>query len=231
MTDWYKIKRVLIWQGWVEKQIYPAGWKPWANTVAYYPLNSTTNFTDQSWNGYDLTNSWGSITTFNWVSCAYYSGSTSVYSQNTSITFWTTRTINFWVYVASNRQNPIVWTWAYSYWAYSTIVLWLTPNGYASISNYQNYWLDGTKNLSWGWVNMVWVVNWSDWKVYTNWQLELSWWYTLNSWSQLKIWWRLGGSGSEYFQWYVNEIILENKERTAQEISDYYNQTKSNYGL
>jgi len=24
MTDWYKIKKVLIWQGWEEKQIYPA---------------------------------------------------------------------------------------------------------------------------------------------------------------------------------------------------------------
>lgn len=23
MTDWYKIKRVLVWQGWVEKQIRP----------------------------------------------------------------------------------------------------------------------------------------------------------------------------------------------------------------
>jgi hypothetical protein len=29
----------------------------------------------------------------------------------------------------------------------------------------------------------------------------------------------------------MSELILESKDRTAQEISDYYNQTKGNYWL
>jgi len=230
MTDWYKIKRVLIWQGWVEKQIYPAGWKPWTNTIAYYPLKEDFNDHKWTWTSYNLTNNGWSITTFNWVPCAYYSGSTSVYSINTSISFWTTRTIVFWGYLLNTGTAPVVWTGIYSYNSLSTRAVWYWGSK-ASISNYQNYWMDGTSNVYWKWVNIVWISDWSKMELYVNWQLEASWSNTLYAWSQLKIWWRLWGMWSEYFTWYVNEIILEDKAWTTQEVLDYYNFTKSTYGL
>jgi len=48
---------------------------------------------------------------------------------------------------------------------------------------------------------------------------------------------RLGGEGNgstdgyHAGRWNLSELILEKKARSAQEISDYYNSTKSNYGL
>jgi len=224
---------VYIWTSGSLKNAYIGeykGWKPWANTVAYYPLTDDFNDHKWTWTAYNLTNSWWSITTYGWVKCAYYSWSTSVYSQNTSISFWTTRTIVFWGYLLNTGTAPVVWTWIYSYNSLSTRVVWYGGSK-SSISNYQNYWLNGTSNVYWKWVNIVWISDWSKMELYVNWQLEASWSNTLYAWSQLKIWWRLWGSWSEHFTWYVNEIILEDKARTAQEVQDYYNQTKSNYWL
>jgi hypothetical protein len=47
-----EVSAVYVW----DTQIYPAGWKPWANTLAYYPLETDTK--DYSWNNRNLTNSW-----------------------------------------------------------------------------------------------------------------------------------------------------------------------------
>lgn len=214
--------------GLVEKQIYPAAWwEPGANTVAYYPLKS--DFNDASWKWYNLTNNWGTITTLNWVSCAYYNWSS--YSGNDSISFWTTRTINAWLYHSSTSWGIVVQTWEYSYNAYKTRLLG-SGSWNIGLSNLQNYSIDTTSwNLNWKWVNAVWVADWDNMALYINWQLEASWSNTLYAWNKLRIWYRLWGSWSEYFTWYVNEIILEDKAWTAQEIQDYYNQTKWNYGL
>lgn len=45
MTDWYKIKRVLIWQNWVEKQIYPA------QTVQTFDFQNNWAL---GWTGYNI---------------------------------------------------------------------------------------------------------------------------------------------------------------------------------
>ena len=42
---------------------------------------------------------------------------------------------------------------------------------------------------------------------------------------------RPDGSVNWTFQWKVSEYIYEIDSWTAQEISDYFNQTKANYGI
>ena len=44
------------------------------------------------------------------------------------------------------------------------------------------------------------------------------------------------GSATEWwyyynFPWKFSNLIIEDKERTAQEVADYYNQTKGDYGI
>ena len=48
-------------------------WKPWANTVAYYPLKEDAN--DYSGNNRNGTASNVNFTTLNWIECAYFNNS------------------------------------------------------------------------------------------------------------------------------------------------------------
>ena len=235
MTDWYKIKRVLTWQGWVEKQIYPAGWEPNANTVAYYPL--TSDFSDASWNSRNLTNSWATITTQWWRACWYWNGSSyAEYSW-----YWltnTARTINVWCYCtqASNTQ------WVVHISTYSVIApswsLWVKFNLW-NTNVWPWDWTNAsaesvTANVTAWWHNIIVTQSWNTTKLYIDWSLI---WTISNYPSEANTpnWWSLWSkyysAHSEKLTWYLSAVILENKVRTAQEISDYYNLTKSTYGL
>ena len=67
---------------------------------------------------------------------------------------------------------------------------------------------------------------------YINWNLIHSQSYSnsATSWNLF-----LNGTGNYssnyYTSWRISELIIENKARTATEISNYYNWTKANYGL
>ena len=45
------------------------------------------------------------------------------------------------------------------------------------------------------------------------------------------IWWHQSWQSQFTFSWNISNVILETAERTAQEITDYYNQTKSLYWI
>ena len=231
MTDWYKIKRILTWQNWVEKQIYPAGWKPWSNTIAYYPLTSTTTVNDLSWNWYNLTNTSTTFWTYQWVSCASFNWSTS----KLTATIWTLpqwanpRTTSLWIYNTGVDWLSIMWYWANRtrYWCweytYGSSTEWYTLAAYYidefTHINTKNSWLLFTATYDWTYI-----------KTYINWEIKsTSSAYTLaTSWTNFEIW---SPYATNPFQGYASNAIIENKVRTAQEISDYYNLTKSNYGL
>ena len=207
---------------------YQEWWQPWANTVAYYPLKS--DFNDASWNGYNLYNSWGSITTFNGIDCAYYSGNSSVYSENSSVPVWETRTINFRSYLPEDRYDIVVFTWQ---WTYGRVWVGYTVDNSICVwamTDFEVYWMSWNTPIWWKWVNIVWVVEWYNVYLYINWELDTSGTRSVKSSSttRLRVW---GTGGNEWFKGYVNEVIFEDKARTAQEIADYYNQTKSDYGL
>ena len=231
MTDWYKIKRVLIWQNNQEKQIYPATWNPWANTVAYYPLTDDFNDHKWSWTLYNLTNNGWSLTTLSWVKCAYYNWSS--YSSNSSISFWSTRTLLAWCYLLWNWM--IAYTGTYNSSRYNLLALFSNNSWKLNVSDLQVTWFNTSSTYLNQWVLLAWIVDGqstSTMKMYINWSLynesSRNYWSTDTSW----LWvWRKYDINSDYLTWYISNLIIENKAWTAQEVLDYYNQTKSQYGL
>ena len=197
---------------------------PWANTVAYYPLTSTTTVNDQSGNNYNLTNT-GSVTfwTYKWVNCASFSGSNflkySLSYDKRAVTF------SWWgYYIRKNTNNE----WFVRWW----------PNFSAWIDN-------GSNRLNFWWISWPILTSDSNWghivttydggttaKLYYNWVLQ----GTNTSLSPQTWWWFTIGnaninSTTDYWKWWISEVIVENKVRTDQEIADYYNQTKSDYWI
>ena len=210
------------------------GWQPWANTVAYYTLD--TDFNDYSWNNRSLTNSWATITTVSWVNCAYYDGSS--YSQLDGYSLDNShRTINLWVKCTWWGYQWLVHIAPYSWDSGGS--LWIKFNNW-NTNVWPWDWANAsaesvTANVSaWNWHNIVVTQETSTTKLYVDWSLI----WTISDYpsqSQVPWWWALWSKyfslHSEKLTWYLSKVILENKVRTAQEISDYYNQTKWDYWI
>ena len=209
-------------------------WTPWANTIAYYPLTSVSTVNDMSGNWNHWTMSW--TITFGsalwWVDCWSFPWSSSTYINvpNSSDFATTTITYSFWIassQTSGNRWIIYKWPFTWNSWTYY-------------ITNYRNFWvsINGTETYTTmfysnnQWVYAVVTYDGSSMKIYKNWALNTSASTSYDiSWDSnpLKIWayW-----DSNYcFYGYMSEIIIENKVWTAEEISDYYNQTKSLYGI
>ena len=222
---WYKVKRILVGTN----QVRPYRYNPWSNTVAYYPLTSSTTVNDLSWNSRTLTNSW-SVTfwTYKWVDCAYFSWSnylynSSVYSNQNAIT------VSWWMYFIANSQySDNVFRWGNNLWPWVDRTNnnnfrcspWLSA--YIAISS-DTTWRHYAFTYSW----------WSTWtlKFYVNW--VLIWTYSSatppsSSWIAIS---RSYNNNEGYFKWWQSNIIVENKVRTDTEVLNYYNKSKSNYWL
>ena len=205
-------------------------WKPWANTIAYYPLR--TDFDDYSWNGRNL--SWDKyIVTVWWIDCAYYSSNRSYYtwySLNRTV-----RTISLWMNAYSSS-----WIWTLVHISKNRDV----HLGSLAI-NLQNWGIGVADNYSYAtwyytvqsdtWYQVVWTQEWNVVKLYVNWEFvwentsRPSEYVSPNGWCfgcQFDTSYK-----TNKYTGYLSEVILEDKARTAQEISDYYNLTKWNYGL
>lgn len=204
-------------------------WQPWANTIAYYPLD--TDFNDASGNWFNLTGSnWAIIWTLNWVSCLDLTASNSYVSWTVSwLPQWSSvRTNMLWIYGNASWQNP----W-YQYWTSSfnqaDVLFNLNPIGW---SQYWGSMMSSTYG-QWAWHHVAVVIKWtwSAWQeLYIDGQLATSWTMTVNTnWTTLYLG-RCTWDGT-YLDGYISKFIVENKVRTAQEVADYYNQTKWNYGL
>lgn len=218
------------------------GWHPWVNTVAYRPLNSTTTVNDKSGNSYNLTQTWGSFGTYNWVDCFYNGGDTTGYF-----------TLNSWANIPSGNADR-------------TMLLWVYPTGYST--SYIRYFLSYGERNNWkafrlyidtsckpcadvystaitGSANMS-TSSWSlltfsstgnTFNLYVNWTSVWSYTSTINTTAisssyPLRLMRTSSGTSSNYqVRGYISEVIIENKTRTAQEIATYYDQKKSNYWL
>ena len=230
----YKLKRIMMRPNGVEKQVRPTWWQPWANTVAYYPLD--IDFNDATTNERNLTNTWATITTFNWVSCAYYDGSSySRYNSSYSLPN-TWRTVSMWLYIPS--------AWGCACHVSNITSSGPRPAGLWIVWSSSNYgvvtWMSTyiEANYTWWprWINLICTQEWSIVKMYVDWQYSVqstsratTWsWYPAEWWM---IWWTNKPTPDNLFTWYISRVILEDKARTAQEVLDYYNLTKSNYWL
>lgn len=239
---------VYIYQSWTENSMqnaYIGEYRvPWSNTLAYYPLTSTSQWNDMkgSWTAYNLSYSTQAPTYWvnAWVDCANMTNAMLVnYSFNYQISNW--YTANLWFYMNSYTGGTLVWLDTFSspsQWQpndFSTVELSWRPNSAYWFWVYTNTWWD--KGItSWthtplsSWHNWVATYDWSNVKIYLDWELKATWSLTdTKTRTTIFLSWR--GANNNSLRWYMSEVILESKARTDTEVSDYYNQTKANYWL
>ena len=218
---WYKVKKIYQWSNLVRPK-----WKPWANTIAYYPLKENTN--DYSWNSRNLTNNWLTFWTYSGVTCASSSGNYAQLSLWTATTY-SNLTMSIWY--NATTTTPVREAFCFGGGG-GNLDIW--NNGvtyYASSSQHfdQTTWVTANQ-----WTNIIVTVNWSTWNIYKNWSLyttKTNWWNVVAN--SIAIWTNSDASypQNNRFYGYLSNAIIENKTRTAQEVSDYYNLTKWNYWL
>ena len=204
-------------------------WMPWANTLAYRPLNSTTTVNDTSWNNNNLTKS-GNVGFQVYadacnVDCAYAPWTL------TYTTFPASNTILFWSFVPTTTTGTIIPV-AQIGWN----VIQFNSSNKQIRYRYVNYsWWTGT----WDWFNcdihgkrvLMWYTrdttvpnitffikgSWIDsTETYTSYPIINA--YTLTF-----------SNGS--YNTYLSAALAEDKTRTAQEVTDYYNRTKWLYWI
>lgn len=242
---WYKLKKIYIWTNQVRPSWW-GGWQPWANTLAYWTLDDTLN--DSSWNNRNLTMSW-SLSFVNDTSlcrkvlyCTWVQASNN-YVYASSISWVSTITIHIWnksLISFSNYRNLFTTSLDLNLWIrteessswYMNLIIW-NSNSYQifrvtlSDADHKKWHL-----LSVTFDNSNWELKW-----YINWELNVtgtSSYYNLSNWLKkfsLWVWYWTSEGVNRYFNGYIWEVILEDKVRTAQEITNYYNQTKWDYWL
>lgn len=237
-----EVTKVYLWT----TQVRPAwwgGWQPDANTIAWYPLDSTNTINDKSWNGYNLTNSWITFGTNWWVDCANMTSSVYAYSTNIPLPSWNNaRTISYWFY-----NTSVIGDTYYLGYGSQNYGQFFAPcvsgsnhwffMGYGSTSNYDYYTSLQLTTGSW-WLYTITMWDWYL-KFYYNWNLVDSVsWRTYNTTAvgstwKLTVWCRLStwAQPEKYINWYMSNLIFENAAWTAQEISDYYDLTKWDYWI
>ena len=210
------------------------GWQPWVNTLAYYQFN--WDLTDGSGNNYNLTNSWTTFTTLT-------SGKKVLSVEQASATYtwwpnlvWKDVTVSFWMADTASRSgysdrpyitldNSIV-TSTHSWQSqWNKIYVWVQWQ-----NNYDNAPVYNDVNV-WHHVVITFENSIKQLKEYVDNSLKTT--TTLTTWitdstTAIRIW----GTG---YMWQVHfmmwDCILEDKVRTAQEISDYYDLTKWDYWI
>lgn len=227
-------------------------WQPWANTLLWLPLNSTDLLADKSWNNRDTsTNSGMTLSTQQWVSCykvwttwGINLGTSAVSRIRPSTNEFT---FNLRIYV-DNTTSP---NRCYFEWAiYNQYRLYLgreynTKKPRFLVKKNNSDVMTVMNNAAWNnkWSLITFTIN--NWTVnfYIDWVLDShfpitwvdnNWFGTWTSTSEQWIWlfnirdWLSSWSAANC---YVSNCIMEDKSRTAQEISDYFNTIKADYWL
>lgn len=208
-------------------------WQPWVNTVAYYPLDNTNTVNDLSWNGYNLTNNWATFTTLNGVECVQTGSSKYLTSTTTVLPTWSaSRTISVWCNLTTNNSfNLIV-----GYWQSANdydCLLYVRNSTYTFYSD--SFYSSNSSATTWTRALYTVTYDWTTLRQYINWTKVKEDTATLNTTAVSASYpfavWIHNEYLSSAFNWYISNVIVENKTRTEQEIEDYYNHTKSNYWL
>lgn len=198
-------------------------WQPWANTIAYLPMK--TDLLDHSGTWTTATVSWTvSLESWHW----YFNGG-KIYGTLSSIP--TSYTISMWIKATSLPSHWETLSCIWQYNTYSNFWLWLNNTDkrvtYSRRDvNYPPWPIVDTTN----WYLVT--ITYGSWTV----ALYINWTYSTGttSFPTTALWtsdYIIADNTGANFYWYINDYILEDKVRTAQEISDYYNQTKANYWL
>lgn len=238
-----KVKKIYMRQNGVQKQIYPATWNPWSNTIAYYPLNWDVN--DYSGNNRNLTAynvTYDTLT--NGEQVAYFNWS-NAYAILTGLSLRISKwTQNVWIKKSRNNSGECftqVWAtgtndWGWRTYTYTTSTWAIWHNLYYNSSIFQ--WYNNTWIANWTWMNVVTVVS-NTWnKFYVNWQQVT---LTYSKWNTSTWFWtrtfntlvlsRHPWASADRCQWDISRWIIEDRAWTDAEILSYYNLTKWNYWL
>lgn len=217
-------------------------WQPWANTIAYYPL--ATDVDDASGNNLNLTNHW--ITFSDWYAILETTNQTSTQWPYASYSGWITwyKTISCWFYKTGTTN------WMLCIWHDDGSL----TNAYFQLRTQNPNWFSlstsGGGTFNGDITNNSYTINFNQRHLVTITQdvAQNSWagsgnltvyldgnlYGTVNRYMNRPLCWF--GSATEWwyyynFPWKSSNLIIEDKERTAQEVADYYNQTKWDYWL
>lgn len=217
-------KHIVMWEEWL----------PWENTLLYCPLED--DYEDHSWKKISITTQW--TTPLKDSSWYYLFGSWIFVTSNISSPTYCTLSV-WW---KSNINPDSTYRCLINHYyspssPYSISELFFTSGNYILMwwSNVVMTWIPAsnynTKNRN----HYLWTFDWTAMKFYMNWVLVSSASASsLTSWDKpFHIWWFQynNGTNTQYWSWYLSEVIYENKAWTADEITKYYNLTKANYGL
>ena len=188
---------------------------PWANTLAYFPL--AEDWLDKTGN-YTLSNTWTAQTLWRRFTAQASLNSTPSNPRTTSwwvkiasasASWWQCWVLGIgWSYICYGTDNSKVYN--------KSLYIYVNANYYYSINLIDNQWHHIV--LTNNWSNIIWYV---DWVAHSLWNPSIP-----NFWNNL-----VYCSWSNTIDVTLSEFIIENKQRTAQEILNYYNNTKSNYWL
>ena len=228
------------------KNFYRQWWQPDpSRTIFYYDFEQNLN---------DSSGNWNNITSSNWI---WYDNIGWQYVvQNNVTSNWylihpwfnslSDFTVSFWVYVVNpwSGRMPMLFGQQENVTPYKWITVWFWPDMYNSQwnTNSFSFMMDGsTYHYTWwktldSWYHVVFTrISWTC-KVYINNNKELE--YTDNtSFVNWPYRFLFNSNNDSSKQWWWNtwakmdKFILENVWWSAQEIADYFNATKSLYGI
>ena len=208
-------------------------WKPWANTIAYYPLK--TDFKDYSWNWYDM--AWNaSITTIGDIQCTSFNWSTALWATISTVPQAASpRTISCRVNIYWSQFQYLRWYWTSSAWKVLDAQISSSSSNIFSINTAAESFGLGSISRE-NWLNIIFIsydkynvsaiINWQK----TSYVMSQSRWLN-TEWDYFLIWAGIRWTSTNRFSWHMNEFIIENKWWSDNEAINYYNQTKSEYWI
>ena len=209
-------------------------WNPTSSTVAYFPL--TEDFNDKiTWN-WPTTSSWTiTFTTVDWVKCSSCpSWSVKRWYNNRNFSTW--NNVSTWSFWCKKNSYSHEWQVMITTWYWAT-------------TRAKSMWFHNNQFWTWWWTNdfyvwdakiweralYTWTFDWSTTRWYINWQLinskAMTYSVDSNNYSALfSQWVQYPSSSSDWswqsLDWYVRDVIIENRVRSDQEILEYYNKMK-----
>lgn len=208
-------------------------WKPWINTIAYYPLETNSN--DYWQNQLNLTNSGVEFVSLYDVRCAYFNWN-SFLSYNDNLILWNSAfTVSCWVYFTTDSnswQNIIAFWNTGSNYAFS---MWI-HGSYDKKNNLMVWWWNNDRDTWYvlpknQWLNIVMIHSWWTIKTFVNGALVNTATVSYNIYNtKTRIWCWLSSDWDKYF-WYIWQVIQEEIARTDNEVIDYFNITKKYFWL
>lgn len=215
------------------------GWQPGANTVLYVPMD--TDLSDHWPNNISLTNTNVTIGTVGWINAWLFPVADGYYNLTADLSSYISSweyTVLVWVNTLElpTWSNPTPFTsiwWGMATSPYRWWIMWLRTDWFGiSVEGWQaKSSIIPTLNT---WYLICWVYKTNEGILYINWNQEANNSRTLSyGFQNFGIWqdWYDNEGKRRHRRGYISNFILENKVRTAQEIEDYYNQTKSLYWI